>query len=484
MKTIFMLAMACLVSFSATAQHASVVVFKHELRWTDETRFPNYFLIAAVRDSIFSETKSELENYLKVTDIAFPEKVAYKIFTGFGKQKVEMPSNSNGNEPSIGIFSFITRATSGFAMFWNFNVIIKQNNKTILEKEVSHELEYFNVSGYASAKQWLTAGEFQEIYIRLLREALGVLPATDEKIIIGQQQVEEEEARLLLLQEDKQNESRSLLLQPERDMLKINGAWLSSGNFAAMLMQDNDTIFKSHFRDGVSWALAKPSFGAVLSSLFTEVTGIGIAYDQKVLNQKKGTLAFEDGQKIGIKLKWIEIATQTTFGDVQSSRITAPLVAELYDEKQQVGYFLYTRLEETRTTNETKESFNGFYGNQKVNTWGMDRIHRIEGSLFGKPAFAEYNESKGIIQIKTGNELMGVMVVINCNPLCRSTGNESLSKNKLFMTSTNQNVIRPSLKNEKSVEWYPVYFSANTNTTSRKLCIETLVCLFFGIGNM
>jgi hypothetical protein len=218
MKTISVLTLACLLSVVSMAQQAEVVVFKHELRWTDETRFPNYLKVPSIRDSVFSETKQELMNYLEVNDVKLPGQIAYKITSGFGKLKVEMPPNSNGNAPTIGIFSFITRATSGYAIYWNFTVIIQQNNKPILQKEVSHELEYFNVSGYTSAKQWISAEKFLEIYNRLLHEALGVIPTTDEKIVLGKKEEEEEEARRLLYQEAREAESRSLLIQPERAM--------------------------------------------------------------------------------------------------------------------------------------------------------------------------------------------------------------------------------------------------------------------------
>ncbi len=485
MKTIYVLALACLITVSSMAQQAEVVVFKHELRWTDESRFPNYVKVPALRDSVFSETKQQLMKYLEVNDVKLPGQIAYKITSGFGKLKVEMPSNSDGNVPTIGIFSFITRATSGYAMFWKFTVIIQQNNKIILQKEVSHELEYYNVSGYTAAKQWMPAEKFLEIYSRLLHEALGVIPTTDEKIILGKKEEEEEEARRLLYQEAQEQEASSMLIHPERDMLKLNGGWISASNFAAILISSTDTVFSFHFKEGWTWELAKPSFGSVLSSLFTQATGIGIEYDQKVLNQKKGTLVFEDGKKLAIKLKWIEIATRMSLDNsVQSSRIMAPLVAELYDEKEQVGYYLYTRFQEPRSEAGIRDSVSNSVGNQDKYNSGYDLVHRIEGSLLGRPIFAEYNEGKGIIKVKSGDELLGVMVVVNCNPDNRSSGNISLSKNKLFMTSSSQNVISPSLKNEKTVEWYPVYFSANATNDARRISIETLVCLFFGIGNM
>jgi hypothetical protein len=41
-------------------------------------------------------------------------------------------------------------------MLWKFNIIIKQNNEIILQKEVSHELEYFNVSDFVASQLWFS----------------------------------------------------------------------------------------------------------------------------------------------------------------------------------------------------------------------------------------------------------------------------------------------------------------------------------------
>jgi len=472
MKTFCFITAAFLLSVICVAQDAQVVVFKHELRWTDETKFPNYFLSPEVRDSVFKDTKLELMNYLKVPDVKLPENVAYNIVNGFGKQKVELPKAVSGNDPVIGIFSFITRATTGYAILWNLNIVIKQNNKIILEKEVSHELEYFNVSGYVTSQQWMSANEFQEIFIRLVKEALGVLPSSDEKIIVGSMEAEEEEAR-------------ALLYQPVRHLLKINGGWKSAGNFSALLESATDTMLNFHFKDGWTTEFAKPTMSSILSTLFTDVTGVDLLYDQPVINQKKGTLFFSDGQKFGIKLKWIEIETRSVKSEEEvATRISEPLTAELYDDKEQAGYFLYTRQEIVHATDKTKEKFNVFTGYQKENTLGIELIRRIEGALYTRPISAEYNENQGIIEVRSGDELLGVMVVQNCNPENRSIGNVSVSKNKRFISSSGQGIGKPSMENDKSVEWFPVYFSGTSSDDSRKICIETLICLFFGIGNM
>lgn len=472
MKSIYLNIAIILLSIGSFSQVAKVVVFKHELRWTDETRFPNYFLYQDIRDSIFKDTKLELMKNLGVSQVDFPEAVAYDIINGFGNQKIQMPKTASGNDFEIGLFSFITRATVGELMFWKLNIVIRQNNKIILEKEVVHELEYFNVSGYVTSQQWLSPEEFYAVFKRLVKEGLGVLPANKEKIVLGSLDAQEKKAS-------------ALLLQPKRHLLKINGAWKSASNFSALLESTDDTILNFNFKDELIWEFPKPTLSEFLAPLFTKATGISILYDNKVTNQRKGTLLFSDGQKFGINLKWIEIETKSTTSDeVTRQRISNPLIAELFTDKEQIGYFVYTRLENVRTTDKTEGKFNPFNGYQTKNTLGIEQIHRIEGSLYNKPLFAEYNENRGIIEIRSGEERLGVMVVQNCNPENQSISNVRLSKNKLFMSSSSGNIGKPSLGNTKSVEWYPFYFPENSPDNSRKICIETMVCLFFGIGSM
>ena len=471
MKAKYLTTVAVLLCFVSFAQNAQVVVFKHELRWTDEARFPNYFLYQDIRDSIYKDTKLELMKYLKVSDVKLPEAVAYKIINGFGSQKIELPKTVSSNDFEIGLFSFITRATVGELMFWKLNVVIRQNNKIIFQKEVSHELEYFNVTGYVTSQQWLSPEEFKDVFQRLVKEALGVLPASNERIILGSLETQEKKAS-------------ALLLNPTRQLLKINGAWESASNFSAKLESDNETILDFYFKDEIIWEFPKPTLSDFLAPLFTEVTGLNISYTNKVANQKKGTLLFSDGQKFGINLKWIELETKSTTSDeVTSQRISNPLIAELYNEKEQIGYFLYTRSEVIRTTDKTERKFNPYNGYQTQNTLGIEQIHRIEGSLYNKPLFAEYNENRGVIEIQSGDEKLGVMVVQNCNPENRSIGNVSLSKNKRF-TSSGENIGKRSMENTKSIEWYPIYFPEKSSNEAKRISLETLICLFFGIGNM
>jgi hypothetical protein len=469
MKRVLNIALLIL-SFISLAQNAQVVVFKHELRWTDESKFPNYFLYQNIRDSIFKDTKLELMNYLKLTELQLPEKVSYNIINGFGNQKIVLPKSSSGNDYEIGIFSFITRATVGLPMFWKMKIIIKQNNKIIQLKEVNHELEYFNVSGYLTSQQWISPEEFQAVFMRLIKESLGVLPSSSDKIILGSQEIEEKKAS-------------SLVLNPSRELIKIDGSWKTANNFSAQLESEKNTGLSFNYKDKFIWEFPLPSLSSITASLFTEITGIDCIYDEKVSYQKKGSLFFSDGQKLGITLKWIQIETKSVKGDEEISQtITNPLVAELYSDKEQIGFFVYSRLEEVKTTDSTEKKFNPFNGYQNKNTLGVEEIHRIEGFLNKVPLYAEYNANKGIVAIHSGKERIAVMVVQNCNPDNRSIGNETLSKSKR-MTSISS-LKKPSLIDTNSVEWYPIYFPENSSEDSKITAIETLVCLFFGIGNM
>ena len=471
MKLIRLTFLGILLSLVGSAQQAEVVVFRHDLRWVDETRFPNYFLMDEVRDSIFTATKHEISNYLNVSGIKFPEDVSYKIINGFGNQKVTMPKSTLGNDYEIGIYSFITRGTVGFSVLWKFNIIIKKKGKVLLKKEVIHELEYYNVSGYFTSVKWLERDTFHEIFMRMLKESLGVLPSSDEVIVIGS--VDKLEAK-----------AKELLPSSNRHLFKVDGNWRVADNFVAHLETPADTILNFKFKDKLSWEFPKPSFSSILAQLFSDMTNIEMVYDEAVKLQKKANLVFSDGEEVGILLKWIQIETRSTYSEeVESIRIDDPLVAELYAKDKQIGYFVYVHEELVYATENTKETFNAFNGYQVQNSLGVERIHRIEGMLYDRPVLVEYNENQGVIEVLSGEEQLGVMVIDNINPDNRSISNETLSKNKKFITASVR-LNGPSLKNLNSQEWYPIYLPVGYSVESSKVCMESLIFLFFGMGNM
>lgn len=468
MKTRILITVALFIFQISIGQNARVLLVKHELRWTNETRFPNYFLYTDLRDSIFSDTRQELMNKHQAGDVAFPEKVEYRIIAGTGNQKTEMPVATSTEGPEIGIFSFITRATVGFAMYWKMRIIVRENGQTVISKEVSHELEYYDDSGYLTSRCWLSPEDFRAIFGRLVKEALGSLPASDEKIILGSP-------------EEKEELIRTLFPDSQRALLKIKGAWRDAGNFTALLEAGSDTLVSLDYRAGWDSETAVPSASGIFASLFTEVTGIDMYYEQKVILEKKGIMRFPDGRKTKIRLRWIEMQERTVKGEDGISTITAPLVTELYDGETREGDFLFTRQVKVHTTDQTKESFNIWTGYQNENTLGSESTQRIEGFMGDTAIFSEFNEYYGIIEVSADSVLLAMMVAQNCNPESRSFGGARMTKNKVTMVG-GASVGKQSLENTQKVEWYPIYLPVNASKETGEMCLKILSCLFFGMG--
>lgn len=468
MKTWFLITIALSIFQISNGENARVLLVRHELRWTDETRFPNYFLYPDLRDSIFSDTRQELQKKLEAGEVIFPEKVEYRIIAGTGNQKAEMPAATTTEGPEIGIFSFITRATVGFAMHWKMRIIVRENGKTVISTEVSHELEYYDASGYISARRWLSPEDFRAIFGRLVKEALGSLPSSDEKITLG-------------LPEEKEELIRTLFPDSERAMLKINGAWKSANNFAAILERGNDTLGRLDYLAGWDSEYIVPSGSGIFATLFTEITGIDMSYEQKVIQEKRGTMRFPDGKITKIRLRWIEMQERSVKDEGGISTITNPLITELYDGETKAGDFLFTSRVKVHATDQTKESFNLWTGYVAENTLGSERTQRIEGFLGDVPIFSEYNEYFGIIEVSADTVLLAMMVAQNCNPDNQSFGRTRMTKKKVSMVG-GSSIGKQSLDNAETVEWYPVYLPVNASKETGELCLKILSCLFFGIG--
>ncbi len=460
---------AALLFYTGSGQNATVVLVKHELRWTDETRFPNYFLYPEVRGSIFSDTRAELMKHLNVNEVVFPEDIEYRIIDGFGKQKVEMPAAKTSPDPQIAIFSFITRATSGYAMYWHLNILIKVNGKNVVTRSASHELEYYDASGYFSPRCWLSAEEFRSVFSQLVREALGTLPASEEKILLGSP-------------EEKEELVRSLFPDSQRALLKIRGAWRNAGNFSALIESGTDTLVRMNYRQGWESEYIMPTGSALFAGLFTAMTGLDITYEQKVVNESRGSILFLDKRKIRVRLKWLEIHERTVQEGVNSVRVTAPLVAELAEGDRLAGKFVCTYRSLVHASDRTKEKFSLLTGFRSTNTLGTEQVYRVDGYLSETPVFAEFNEYYGITAVSADTALLAMMVLQNCNPDSRTYASSRLSENKKVAVGAGSSIGKPSLDNAEKTEWYPVYLSKDISVEEGEMCLKILSCLFFAIG--
>jgi len=469
MKTIAFISVL-LMTLNLAAEPAAVVVFKHELRWTDETRFPNYFLDPLTHNKINQNIRKAFNDRFGYDEISIPEAVAYKIYQGFGKQKAEMPSGAYGEIPEIGIFSFITRANSGYAMFWKMNIIVKKDKKVIHSKEVSHELEFFNIAGYVEPLRWFSPEEFSRTFNLLVCEALELTPSIDSKIVVGSWDTYEQ-----IIYQASPEVSKTLL--------KLKGAWKSGGNFAGKLDLAEDSTMEFNFRRNFAWEFGLPSFSEILAKTLTDATGIDFLYDQGSRAQVNCALDLSGEARYGIKLKWYNMETISSKTGESITYISSPVTAEIYGQKDQLGYFVYAFKQIVNSTEETQGKFNPFSGNQIENTLGIENIHQISGELYGLPVNAEYNQGNGIVMVWTGEEFIGGMIVLNSNPDHVTLGNIKLSQgNKRIMSSSTQSISKEKISDDSQAEWYPIFIIPTATQNEKYALIQTLTCLFASMG--
>lgn len=462
-----------LISGISVAQEARVRTFKHTVRWLNESNFPNYFIEKNTRDSVYADVRKNLEKVLKVANVELPGKVDYKIIAGFGKPKDEPAAGGASAGDLVDIFSVLTRATSGEAVFWSVHVIIQNDGKTTLDKEAKCEVENANVAGYLSNNvRWLTPVEFRKIFTGLLCEALGTGEPLGGKVVVGSL-------------EEKEKEVNSWFPNSTRYVLKTNGAMQSGGNFSAMLTNGNDTILQLTYKNRLDMNFDPISAKPMFAQLFTDLTGIGTAYTLKQKEHKSGVLEFSNKQQIKIVLEWIEEVTYSTTSDEVTSRITVPLIGQLVKDDQPQGEFVYQRISEILSTPETKQKLNLIAGPVVENSFGTAIQHRVKGTLGSQKFSVGYDELFSVSDLKMNDETLAAMIFQNCNPKNSQSFNEGkLSKNKKWVTSSYSSIGKPKLNKEEKQEWYPVFIKNDASADEMAEACELLVCLFFAMGNM
>ena len=454
------------------AQEARIITFNHTLRWLTETSFPNYFLLRDVRDTINADIQKYLVQQFNVTNVTFPDKVDYHIINGFGKPKYSSSESNNSAGYDAEIYSFLTRATTGKAVFWSVNVIIRKDGNIVHQKEVRHEIENSNISAYMKEVRWVSPHEFQKIFGELFREAIGIGGDYSAKIIVGDIM-------------EKEKEMRQWFPGSTRYLLKKNGAWLNAGNFAAQMMNDNDTVLQFGYRNRLEFKFGKISLKPILADLFTELTGLGSTYSITEKERKRGVLEFSGGKNLQIEMNWIEEVTAFNITGETKRQITVPLVGQIYTDTTLVGNFIYEKITQTLVSDQTREKFSWASGPYNENSFGTVVIHRVKGNLGNKPFTAEYNELFGLVEIKRDNQTLATMIVQNCNPENPNSFDKMrISKNKSVISESGSNIGKPSIGKGSKPEWYPFFVKANATADDMVTGVGIMVCLFFGIGNM
>ncbi len=477
---------ASAVALGAAAQgtpagtSAEVVSFRHTLRWLDEARFPAYFLEPEARATLFDELGADLRARFGVSEVRFPDRVDYRFIWAFGKADHRFPAGPSAANLRVVVSSFITRATTGFAVNWSMYVVVKQGGKTVLESEVKHELENASPAGYFTSEPWLTAQELTETCNQLIREALALTPPLPATIVLDSL-------------EKKEAQASAGLEQPVRHLLKTHGKWLNVAAlapvsksdrliFSVKLVGESAAPLQATYKDGWDSTTVESNLGReLLAALFNEVTGLPGVYTQRVRHEKKGMLTYSDGSKTRLRLRWLEELHVTTSGGVVAANFRDPQVGELYRADELTAYFFSHRYRQVLATPDTQIVA---LGTAIENTLGWGITYRVDGVWKGREFIAVYDDRKGIVEITCDRRPLAAMLVWNCNPENRSFGDATLSKNKHVMYQKSPHLGKPSLEDESEIEWYPVFIAEHGGEDRFEAVLEILVCTFFAIAHM
>jgi hypothetical protein len=178
----FWIAICCIALHqSAPAQHLNLTNFQHELRWLDETRFPPVVKDPAVSDSLLEYAAATLSLKFKTEGYSRPEQINYRLIDMFGKPRMQSPAATLKDEDlQASVLSFLTRATTGYDVYWHLKVEVRKRGKTVYHRETSHQLV-----NYEPGVIWLDETNFLEHFKVLFEELLDMCPALSSKYVIG-----------------------------------------------------------------------------------------------------------------------------------------------------------------------------------------------------------------------------------------------------------------------------------------------------------
>lgn len=176
-------AIVCLLLwYSSTAQRLNLTSLQHELRWLDEMSFRPFVKDPVISKDLLNYTASALSRKLNVDPGSIPNQVDYKLILMFGTPRFVSPTKSNDpNDYQASVLSFITRATSGFEVFWDMRVEIRQNGKIIYNRKTRHEL-----LNYERGVSWFDETSFKQHFGILIDELLELRPPLSQKYVLGE----------------------------------------------------------------------------------------------------------------------------------------------------------------------------------------------------------------------------------------------------------------------------------------------------------
>lgn len=462
MKKLLLFVVLCFIYTYGHSQTVHVTSFQHIVRWVNELNFPPYITQDDVRDSVRQVVSDELGRHFKLTEVSMPADIEYRYISEFGKAAMKQPAAAgNAGDYQVAIYSFITRATVGFAVNWKMKVVANQNGKTVYTRETEHEIEYFSPSGYMTAVSWFSEESFIKTYRELFSELLENSNPLPGKIVLGSP-------------EEKEKEIRMIIPDPGKLLLKTNGNFLQAGNFTLSLHKDKDSLAAVTYRDG--WdASSGPliNMSEVGASLLSDLTGLRIGYNTKSKQKRFGRINYADGRELKLRMEWVEVTQRVSDGSVEGSYVTSPMVAEAYEQKELVAYFTFMSLNADVNVRRNMMAAN-------VNP-GQMMNYKIQGKIGDYPVIASYNSQNGFIELSEDGKVKVIVNMQNLNPASNSFSGTKMTKNKKTMVGSTSGV--GSRPRTGEPEWYPFYHLPNLTERELLRYLDVILCLFFGMGN-
>ncbi|MBX2895995.1 MAG: hypothetical protein KF763_11165 [Cyclobacteriaceae bacterium] len=430
------------ISLQAQAKRAQVVQINHSLRWVEERTIPNYFNYRYVKDSVLQTIANSLVKYLKCDEVLMPQEVGYQVIMGFGKAKNKFPKTiPTAADYYISINSAITRATTGYAIYWDIDIIIRDKSGVILNNKIRHEIEPVSASLYFKTARWLGQSDFIRFICQTTDEVLGLRPLQPKVIRVGSA-------------EDEKHKLDAWL--PNRETFLMLRASTTSGHTYFEIQKDSTLINLFKVKEGAVITKGRLlNKDRLVSGILSGVTGFNVSYTVNEEIERRATVTFDPDQERKIRFNYIIQTEQWTRTDRINVSLASPIVGEVFWKDDLYGQFVYVQ--------ETDYSDTVRTGKQKLNLWGgwytenemsmgPQQVQRLEGHFRGKKFEIQHAEFDNYILVSVDNVPAAYFSLFNLNEKVAGYQGQRLSRNKSFLTPS-----VGGLKDKEKAEVYTLY---------------------------
>ncbi|MGZ5191414.1 MAG: hypothetical protein ACXWCZ_10365, partial [Flavisolibacter sp.] len=248
--------------------------------------------------------------------------------------------------------------------------------------------------------------------------------------------------------------------------LKTSGNFLDAGHYSMNLQSETDTITTVAYRDGWDGSTSPLiNTSELAAGFFKSITGIDMAYNYKSREKRFGKLEYKNGRKLKLRMEWSEETKMYTDGSTGEKYYRSPMIAELYENEELTGYFGFQKKSPVSNSKQTADY-----------TFMNSPNYYLDGKIKELLVNLEYDPRTSYLTVKQNDRMLITLVLMNMNPESRSVAGQTLSRNKVFMTSGS---LKPNFKNS---EWYYLYYDPSITADEMNQYIDAILCLFFGIG--